>query len=96
MIIGNINNLQKLKQKDQMLLPLHPRNRTVQFLAWDAICPDTNVPSHLAHTTEVVERRKKMLLLGNSRHFTSSVMIIAGIFGPEMLEVLSALARSLN
>ena len=73
-----------------------------QTLAWDATCPDTFAPSHVAlaageagTVASQAESKKlqKYALLGNSHHFVPITIETSGVFGPKALSFLRELGR---
>ena len=62
-----------------------------QTLAWDATCPDTFAPSHVALAareagnvvSQAESKKLKYALLGNSHHFVPIVIEAFGVFGLE-------------
>ena len=66
-------------------------------LVWDATCPDTYAPSHLALAAREAgvaaiqaEQRKteKYAHLSASHHFVAFAIETSGVFGPEVLSLL--------
>ena len=76
-----------------------------QTLAWDATCPDTFAPSHVAlaareagNVASQAERKKleKYALLGNSHHYVPIVIETFGVFGLEASSFLRELGRQIK
>ena len=74
-------------------------------LAWDATCPDTFAPSHVAlaareagTVASLAESKKlqKYALLGNSYHFVPIAIETSAVFGPEALSFLRELGRRIK
>ena len=71
-------------------------------LAWDATCPDTFAPSHVALAAREAgtvasqaesKKLQKYALLGNSYHFVPIAIKTSGVFGVEALSFLRELGR---
>ena len=76
-----------------------------QTLAWDATCPDTFAPSHVALAAREAgtvasqaesKKLQKYALLGNSYHFVPIAIETSGVFGPEALSFLRELGRRIK
>ena len=76
-----------------------------QTLAWDATCPDTFAPSHVAFAAREAgtiasqaesKKLQKYAFLDNSYHFVPTAIEASGVFGPEALSFLRGLGRRIK
>ena len=76
-----------------------------QVLVWDATCPNTLAPSHIALAsrepglvTEQAEQQKKAKYadLLTTHHFVPIGIETTGVFGPEALSFVKELGRRLR
>ena len=74
-------------------------------MVWDATCPDTFAPSHVAHAAREAgtvasqaERNKcqKYALLCTSHHFVPIAIETSGVFGPEAASFFGELGRRIR
>ena len=74
-------------------------------LAWDATCPDTYAPSHLALAAREAgavanqaeqQKTEKYAHLSASHHFVPFAVETSGVFGPEALSLLEDIGRRIR
>ena len=79
--------------------------KNVRTMVWDATCPDTFAPSHVAHAAREAgmvanqaERNKcqKYALLCTSHHFVPIAIETSGVFGPESASFFGELGRRIR
>ena len=75
------------------------------ILVWDATCPDTFAPSHVALAAREAglvasqaekAKTQKYALLGTSHHFVPFAIETSGVFGPEAITFIKELGHRIR
>ena len=79
--------------------------RNGRTLVWDATCPDTFAPSHVALAAREAglvasqaekAKTQKYALLGSSHHFVPIAIKTSGVFGPEAITFIKELGHRIR